>query len=70
MPEKESRDPHSEGTKHQIEDSNEHGGFNWGPRQGCYESAQNLDKKIIKVDERISNMKEDLIKKNMEESFR
>lgn len=28
MPEKESRGPHSKGTKHQIEDSNEHGGFN------------------------------------------
>lgn len=28
MPEKESRGPHSKGTKHQIKDSNELGGFN------------------------------------------
>lgn len=69
MPEKESRGPHSKGIKHQIEDSNEHGAFKKGPRQGCYESIQNLDKKVIKVGERIGNMREDF-KKNMEENFR
>lgn len=38
--------------------------------QEFYESVQNLDKKELKVDERISNMKEKLKKKNMREKFR